>query len=635
MQNEASQTSKLITGSFKVMTSTAKALFTGMGAGFKAVMAGMATIARGGALLINKALSAIAFIGIITLIIQSFQSLKTNADNVLKSIGSGLEKLAGLFQRVGKFLGKIPLIGGLLEGGANLGAKGLEALGGKAKEFGESLEPAANKARQIQKMSDNFKELGERVTSTSAEVGEFFKNMELQKARTGEGASLKQLEAMISSSGVDAVFKDYRDLMKEAFEAGPGFAKAGDVEALEKTLFGTDGLITRLATIDDTFKEIVDNRDTMSIDDIFQKILGRTGDASATTAAFTTLNSSLDAFQQKFSSIFRKSDPMDDLIKQIGQLGDNIDQTQGETVKSIFTRLIGPPAEGMTIDEMNKQLQELFGNLTGIQNLRNQGSAGLLDAQLASARIGGRSDAASRFAKEDIKRQEFAAKIDTQTAMVRERALAFKRDESDLNKKLLEDESKKLAILRAQETEYNRSVSVIGRIQDTFSKGIEDMFVKIAEGSMSAKEAFKSLATLVLQEMAKIAAMRMAASVTGFLGFANGGIMPVAGMASGGYMSSGKKRFGTGGVVTQPTYMVGEGKYNEAVVPLPDGRTIPVEMTGSGAGTNNVVINVDASGNASATGDGEHGKQLGFAIQAAVMETIQREKRPGGVLSGN
>ena len=34
MQNEASQTSKLITGSFKVMTSTAKGLFFGMGAGF-------------------------------------------------------------------------------------------------------------------------------------------------------------------------------------------------------------------------------------------------------------------------------------------------------------------------------------------------------------------------------------------------------------------------------------------------------------------------------------------------------------------------------------------------------------------------------------------------------------------------
>ena len=81
--------------------------------------------------------------------------------------------------------------------------------------------------------------------------------------------------------------------------------------------------------------------------------------------------------------------------------------------------------------------------------------------------------------------------------------------------------------------------------------------------------------------------------------------------------------------------MVGEGRHNEAVVPLPDGRSIPVDMSGSGAGTNNVVINVDASGNGSTTGDGEQGKQLGVAIQAAVMETIQREKRPGGVLSGN
>ena len=32
--------------------------------------------------------------------------------------------------------------------------------------------------------------------------------------------------------------------------------------------------------------------------------------------------------------------------------------------------------------------------------------------------------------------------------------------------------------------------------------------------------------------------------------------------------------------------------------------------------------------------DGGRGQALGMAIQAAVMETIQREKRPGGVLGG-
>ena len=134
--------------------------------------------------------------------------------------------------------------------------------------------------------------------------------------------------------------------------------------------------------------------------------------------------------------------------------------------------------------------------------------------------------------------------------------------------------------------------------------------------------------------MAKIAAMKMAASVTGFMGFAQGGIIPVRGMASGGYTSVGTKRFGTGGIATQPTVMVGEGRHNEAVVPLPDGRRIPVEMMGSGAGTNNVTINVDAGGNASSTGSAEQAQALGMSIQAAVMETLQREKRPGGVLGG-
>jgi hypothetical protein len=39
--------------------------------------------------------------------------------------------------------------------------------------------------------------------------------------------------------------------------------------------------------------------------------------------------------------------------------------------------------------------------------------------------------------------------------------------------------------------------------------------------------------------------------------------------------------FANGGIVTGPTLgLVGEGKYNEAIVPLPDGRSIPVQMQG-------------------------------------------------------
>jgi hypothetical protein len=63
--------------------------------------------------------------------------------------------------------------------------------------------------------------------------------------------------------------------------------------------------------------------------------------------------------------------------------------------------------------------------------------------------------------------------------------------------------------------------------------------------------------------------------------------MPVsqmpAGMqfAKGGIAVGGFRAFADGGVVQGPTLgLVGEGKYNEAIVPLPDGRSIPVQMQG-------------------------------------------------------
>jgi len=634
MQAETSIATKVMTGTLKVFTSTAKVLFFGMGTAFKGVMMGMVTVTKFAARGINRALSLIAFVGIITLVIDGVRSLGQNLDNVTKGIGKMISKIGEFFQNIADKVRDLPFIGGLLGGGLDLVGKGAEIAGGKVQEFGKSLEGVASKNRAIAKVKEDFKELSERAKSTADEVSAFFKSMELQEAKTGKGASLKQMEAMISSSGVDAIFKDYKDLLDASFAQGPGFAGAEDLVKLEESIFGKDGIIGKLATVDETFAKILKNKDTMSIDKIFEMILGRTGEAGATTAAFNTLNSSLDAFESKFSSIFNKSDPMEDLITQVGTLGETLDQTQQETVGAIYQRLFGDPAEGMSPEDMNKAIQEIFGSIKAIQNLRTTSSEGLLQTQADSARVGGRSDAASRFEKERIKNEEFRFNIMNQTATVREKELAYQQTATEANKKAMEDEKKKLEILQLQSQEYARSVSVVGRIQDTFSKGIEDMFVKIAEGSMTAKDAFKSLATLVLQEMAKIAAMKMAASVTGFLGFANGGIMPVRGMASGGYTSVGTKRFGTGGIATQPTIMVGEGRYNEAVVPLPDGRTIPVEMTGGGGGTNNVVINVDAGGNASSTGNAEQAQGLGMAIQAAVMETLQREKRPGGVLGG-
>ena len=116
------------------------------------------------------------------------------------------------------------------------------------------------------------------------------------------------------------------------------------------------------------------------------------------------------------------------------------------------------------------------------------------------------------------------------------------------------------------------------------------------------------------------------------LPFAKGGIIgnKLVGLAQGGVMP----RYAKGGVATQPTYLVGEGKQNEAVVPLPDNRSIPVDL-GRGAGNeNNVSINVNmATGKTDTKADAQEGKQLGAAINAAVLNEIEKQQRPGGMLA--
>ena len=72
----------------------------------------------------------------------------------------------------------------------------------------------------------------------------------------------------------------------------------------------------------------------------------------------------------------------------------------------------------------------------------------------------------------------------------------------------------------------------------------------------------------------------------------------------------------------------------EAVVPLPNGNSIPVEMTGSGGGVNNVSVSVNmGDGTTNVEGGEQGGVNLGKVIAGAVQEELQRQKRPGGILS--
>ena len=106
--------------------------------------------------------------------------------------------------------------------------------------------------------------------------------------------------------------------------------------------------------------------------------------------------------------------------------------------------------------------------------------------------------------------------------------------------------------------------------------------------------------------------------------------------ANGGIMKGGMKAYAEGGIATKPHIgVIGEGKYNEAVVPLPDGKSIPV-IGNTGGATNNVTVNVsvDSNGNAQTdTQGGDNSKQLGYMIAQAVQDEIMQQQRPGGLLN--
>ena len=132
--------------------------------------------------------------------------------------------------------------------------------------------------------------------------------------------------------------------------------------------------------------------------------------------------------------------------------------------------------------------------------------------------------------------------------------------------------------------------------------------------------------------MAQVLAQQAAIAIMGSIPFFPGGGL---GGRDGGIMKApGYRSFATGGVADGPDSGYAATLHGtEAVVPLPNGKSIPVEMSG-GTGGNNVSVNVNmTTGESSSTGDGEEAYALGRAISTAVTQELSKQQRPGGLLS--
>ena len=126
-------------------------------------------------------------------------------------------------------------------------------------------------------------------------------------------------------------------------------------------------------------------------------------------------------------------------------------------------------------------------------------------------------------------------------------------------------------------------------------------------------------------------------TIAGIFGFANGGVMTDYGPLK-------LNKYSKGGIADSPQLaLYGEGRKNEAYVPLPDNRSIPVTLNG-GAGGDNVSFNITVNDNSTITSsqEGESSnkeRQQGYQdfsklIAQKVREEMVNQKRPGGLLYG-
>ena len=195
-------------------------------------------------------------------------------------------------------------------------------------------------------------------------------------------------------------------------------------------------------------------------------------------------------------------------------------------------------------------------------------------------------------------------------------------------------------------------------IAQRFEEGMATAFTSILDGTAKAKDAFanmaKSILQYIIQMTVKMLIFRAISSFMGSMGvssevaaeastFGQSAVQFTPTLApplrSGGIISEGRKMpgYSAGGIARgsqagYPAMLHG----TEAVVPLPNGRSIPVQMSGAGQ-ENNVTVNVavdnQGASNTNTQSNGAQAEKLGVAISEAVKKELLNQKRVGGMLS--
>jgi murein DD-endopeptidase MepM/ murein hydrolase activator NlpD len=243
------------------------------------------------------------------------------------------------------------------------------------------------------------------------------------------------------------------------------------------------------------------------------------------------------------------------------------------------------------------------------------------------------------------------------------------KNQTAYGNQMLEAYNQAATALQQVATWENIGVTAANSIGDAFGNA----FRQISAGTASTQEILAGFFQGLANSFADMAAQMIANMVQMFIykqllgglfggagaaGAAGAGVTGVVGnfnlgaaqytFANGGVFTNGSLiPFAMGGIVSSPTLfkfadggamqtgLMGEAG-PEAILPLsrgPGGRLgVDASVSGGGGITNNVTVNVDASGS-KVQGDDQQAGQLGRIVSAAVQQELIKQQRPGGILA--
>ena len=464
-----------------------------------------------------------------------------------------------------------------------------------------TLQDAINAATGVQR--------GEQVANAMASLnlGSILSSAEMETWKTGDAAYLNDALVLLGDSTIPQV--------QAAFQA---FEDSGNMQAFiarlkELTTFGS------MASAGE--QEFVNQVESL------EEALRNPGDWDALAIQLGKTESAADLLAAGMKGLGEETD-----------VNTRINEAAGGSFKDLQDRVKGFIAtqQQLKLDEIDRnKRQETFRR------------SGTLVAKLLNERL--------ELEKKNAAVQAKLLEIESLRMQIRDGTLqpeALEKARRDLEVNLAQ-----LDQLRAAKEGYERDITDSSKLGlqaiNSLGSGLAAAFDGLVMGTKTVKEAFKDMAMGVIQSLSKMLAEMMAAKIMmSVMGFATPSApstsqMPASGAPAADWgafygVPGGKK----GGIFNPPEYarggisktlnkMDGSGGYpailhgTEAVVPLPNGRSIPVDMKGAG---NNIVVNISGEGGAMQTEVGDQ-EGLGRAIAMAVQKELQNQRRSGGILN--